>query len=187
MASKWGSALDDSTVHALVQRVGQKAVTQQERRQQQVPQERCPQRKPSELGVLLVDGWQVRQRGPGWGLQKTQQNRVEWHEMKMGVYYQVEQAGVKENGRGELVEKVVVSTLGEPLELDQRLHWEAQRAGLGRARQLEVLGDVWRRGFGICSRSAGPRPWRCWIFIMAANMSGSWAGRSAAKRRPRPG
>ena len=141
VASKWGSALDDSTVHALVQRVGQKAVTQQERRQQQVPQERCPQRKPSELGVLLVDGWQVRQRGPGWGLQKTQQNRVEWHEMKMGVYYQVEQAGVKENGRGELVEKVVVSTLGEPLELDQRLHWEAQRAGLGRARQLEVLGD----------------------------------------------
>jgi hypothetical protein len=141
VASKWGSATDDATVHALVQRVGQKAEEQREQRLQAVPAERCPKRQPSELGVLLVDGWQVRHRGPGWGAQRTQQNRVEWHEMKMGVYYQVEQAVVKENGRAELAEKVVVSTLGEPVELGQRLHWEALRAGLGRAKQLEMLGD----------------------------------------------
>jgi len=30
-----------------------------------------PARTPSELMVLMLDGWQVRQRGPGWGGKKT--------------------------------------------------------------------------------------------------------------------
>ena len=141
VATKWGSAMDDSKLHALVQRVGARAEEQRAQRVKSVPQERRPERKPSGLGVLLVDGWQVRHRGPGWGAKKTQQNRVEWHEMKMGIYYQAEHAVVKENGRGELAEKVVVSTLADAVELGQRLHWEAMRAGLGRARNLEMLGD----------------------------------------------
>lgn len=141
VAGKWGCAVDDSKLHALVQRVGAKAEKQMRQRIKHPAGERRPERKASELGVLLVDGWQVRHRGPGWGAKKTPQNRVEWHEMKMGVYYQVEQAVVKENGRGELAEKVVVSTLADPVELGQRLHWEAMRAGLGRARNLEMLGD----------------------------------------------
>lgn len=141
VAGKWGFEVEDSTLHALVQRVGSKAEEQIQQRVKSVPKERRPERKPSELGVLLVDGWQVRHRGPGWGAKKTQQNRVEWHEMKMGVYYQIEQAAVKENGRGELAEKVVVSTLADAVELGERLHWEAMRAGLGRARNLEMLGD----------------------------------------------
>lgn len=57
--------------------------------------ERQPQQKASQLGVLHLAGWQVRHRGSGWGCKKTQQNRVEWHEMKMGVYYGIEQALVK--------------------------------------------------------------------------------------------
>jgi hypothetical protein len=141
LAGKWGCAVDDSTLHALVQRVGAKAEEQVQQRVRGPVRERQPQRKASPLGVLLVDGWQVRQRGPGWGWQKTSQNRVEWHEMKMGVYYGLEQALVKENGRGQLAEKVVVSTLGDAVELGQRLHWEAVRAGLGRAQKLEMLAD----------------------------------------------
>jgi len=141
LAAKWGCPVDDSTLHALVQRAGQKAEELLEQRLKQVPQERRPERKPSELGVLLVDGWQVRYRGPGWGAKKTRLSRVEWHEMKMGVYYQVEQAVSKEGERVELNEKVVVSLQGEPWELGQRLHWEAMRAGLGRAKNLEMLGD----------------------------------------------
>jgi hypothetical protein len=74
-------------------------------------------------------------------MKKTLQNRVEWHEMKMGVYYPLEQAVVKENGRGELSEKVVVSTLGDAVELGRRLQWEAMGAGLARAMNLEMLGD----------------------------------------------
>lgn len=145
VADKWGCVMDDSKLHALVQRVGAKAGAQAQERIKTRPEERQPQRQPSELGVLLADGWLVRQRGPGWGCKKTKQNRVEWHEMKMGIYYQVEQSVVKENGRGELAEKVVVSTLGDAVELGEHLNWEAQRAGLGRARNLEMLGDgsVW--------------------------------------------
>ena len=141
VAVKWGCKADDAKLHALVQRVGAKAQEQVNQRIQTPALERQPQQKASQLGVLLLDGWQVRHRGPGWGRKKTEQNRVEWHEMKMGVYYGIEQASVKENGRGQLSDKVVVSTLGDAVELGQRLHWEALRAGLGRARNLEVLAD----------------------------------------------
>jgi hypothetical protein len=141
VAGKWGSPVDDSTLHALVQRAGQKAEEQTRERLRSVPQEREPKRKASELGVLLVDGWQVRHRGAGWGAEETEQSRVEWHEMKLGVYYSIEQAARKEDGRGELADKVVVSTLGDSVQLGQQLHWEALREGLGRARHLEMLGD----------------------------------------------
>ncbi|HEY3854084.1 MAG TPA: hypothetical protein VGO67_06800 [Verrucomicrobiae bacterium] len=148
LAGKWGCAVDDSTLHALTQRVGAKAAEQARQRIKSIPQERQPERRPSQLGVLLADGWQVRHRGPGWGAKKTRQNRVEWHEMKMGVYYQLERAVVKENGRGELAEKIVVSTLEDAVDLGARLHWEAMRAGLGRAKKLEMLGTG-HIGFGI--------------------------------------
>jgi len=141
LAGKWGSPVDDSTLHALAQRAGTKAGEQAQARWQSAPQEREPKRLASELGVLLVDGWQVRHRGPGWGADEPRQNRVEWHEMKLGVYYSIEQAGRKESGRGELADKVVVSTLGDAVALGEQLHWEARREGLGRVRHLEMLGD----------------------------------------------
>jgi hypothetical protein len=103
--------------------------------------EREPQRAPSAAGVLMLDGWQVRQRGPGWGRKKTQKARVEWHELKTGVFYLHEQSARPPGGRGLLSDKVVVSWQGEPGELGRRLHWEALRGGLGRAQQTLYLGD----------------------------------------------
>ena len=137
----WGRATDDSTLHALVQRVGARAPAQAQARYETLPKERQPERAPSALGVALVDGCQVRERGPGWGKKKTKKNRVEWHELKLGVFYRQEAAARTESGRGLLTDKVVVSWLGEPLELGRRLQWEAQREGLGRARELLYLGD----------------------------------------------
>ena len=61
--------------------------------------------------------------------------------MKMGVYYAIEPAVVQENGRGQLADQVVVSTLGDAVELGQRWHWEALRAGLGRAKNWEMVAD----------------------------------------------
>jgi hypothetical protein len=107
-----------------------------------VPVEKDPRRAPSELAVLMLDGWQVRQRGPGWGKKKTKQPRVAWHELKTGVFYRHEHAVRAEaSGRGQLAEKVVVSWQGAPWELGQRLHWEAQRGGLSRAQAVQVVGD----------------------------------------------
>lgn len=113
VAGKWGVDVDGSTLHALAQ----------------------------PLAVLMLDGWQVRQRGPGWGKQKTKQPRVEWHEWKTGVFYRHEQSGTTASGRGVLAEKVVIGWQGDPVEFGRRLHWEALRGGLGRARHILVAGD----------------------------------------------
>ncbi len=141
VAQKWGTAVEDSTLHALSQRLGRRAEEQTQERLQSRPVESQPQRGPTGLGVLMLDGWQVRERGPGWGKDQTAEKRVEWHELKTGVYYRHEQGGQTAGGRGVLSQKVVVSWQGEPVDLAQRLHWEALRGGLGRAEKLLVVGD----------------------------------------------
>jgi len=139
LSAKVGCPVEDSTIQALVQRLGARAETQTQARLAQTPVEKAPTRAPSALAVLMVDGFQVRFRGPGWGKERTLQPRVEWHEAKLGVFYRHEQA-VRAR-RGELLEKVVVSWQGEGLELGRRLHWESLRGGLGRARDVLVVAD----------------------------------------------
>jgi hypothetical protein len=139
LAAKVGLAVEDSTIRALVQRLGAQAEAQTQLRLQTPPTEKAPPRPPTPLAGLLLDGFQVRFRGPGWGKKKTVQPRVEWHESKLGVFYRHEQAVGKK--RGQLLEKVVVGWQGEGLELGRRLHWEAQRGGLGRARAVLAVAD----------------------------------------------
>ena len=140
-AGNWGCPVDDSVIHALVQRLGAKAEVQTQERLGQTPAESQPERAASELALLMIDGWFARFRGPGWGKKKTKKERVEWHEIKNGVFYLHEQAGRTEGGRGVITGKTVVRTQGDSTDLGQRLHWEALRGGLGRARQTLVLGD----------------------------------------------
>jgi hypothetical protein len=139
LAAKVGIGVEDSTICALVQRLGAKAQAQTQARLQTPPKEKHPERPASALAVVMLDGFQVRFRGPGWGKKKTQQPRVEWHESKLGVFYRHEQA-VREP-RGQLLEKVLLGWLGEGLELGRRLHWEALRGGLGRARAVLAVAD----------------------------------------------
>ena len=139
LSAKVGYAVEDSTIQALVQRLGARAEAQTQVRLRSAPVEKAPHRTATELAVLMLDGWQARFRGPGWGRQKTSQPRVAWHDQKTGVFYRHEAAVRAE--RGQLAEKVVVSWQGEPLELGRRLHWEALRGGLGRARAVLVVAD----------------------------------------------
>jgi hypothetical protein len=141
VADKWGCGVDDSVIHGLVQRVGGRARRLAEQRLKQSPQESQPTRGASELALLMVDGWFARFRGRGWGKKKTKKERVEWHEIKNGVFYLQEQAGRTEGGRGVVSDKRVVRTRGDATDLGQRLHWEAVRGGLGRAKEKLVLGD----------------------------------------------
>ena len=141
MASKWAQTIDDATLHALVQRMGDRAEAQAQKRYEQPPAERLPQRGPSALGVLMVDGCQLRYRGAGWGKQKTKKDRVEWHELKLGVFYRHEASAHTQSGRGLLSDKLVVNWQDQSGELGRRLNWEALREGLGRAKQLLYLGD----------------------------------------------
>jgi hypothetical protein len=139
LAAKVGCPVEDSTIRVLVQRLGAKAEVQTQARLKKTPAEKDPARAPTPLAVLMIDGFQVRFRGPGWGKKKTAQARVEWHESKLGVFYRHEQA-VGE-ARGQLLEKVVVGWQGEGLELGRRLHGEAQRGGLGRAKAVLAVAD----------------------------------------------
>jgi hypothetical protein len=142
VAGKWGCRVDDSTLQVMGQRLGERAERQtQERLGKTAGLEGNAQRAASELAVFMLDGWKARYRGPGWGRKKTQKKRVEWHEVKVGVFYLQEQAGRTAAGRGVLSEKVVICWQGEPQEVGRRLHGEARRRGLGRARWILVIGD----------------------------------------------
>jgi hypothetical protein len=141
VAQKWNCPVDDSTLHALTGRLGRRAEQQTQERLKGVARERTPQRAASKLAVFMLDGYLVRYRGPGWGKKRTKKKRVEWHEIKTGVFYLQEQCAHTEGGRGVLSEKVVVCWQGEGIEVGRRLHWEAQRRGLGRAEWVLVLGD----------------------------------------------
>jgi len=141
LARKWGVLVTDSLLHSLTRRLGSRAERQKQEQLKHPPNEAEPERAPAKLGVLMLDGWQVRQRGPGWGKSKTQENRVEWHEWKTGVYYPLEKSARTAGGRGVIADKLVVGWQGEPLAFGQRLHWEALRGGMGRARARLVVGD----------------------------------------------
>ena len=141
LSAKWGCALEDSTLYALAQRVGARAEKQIQARVKVPPPEQEPQRAASPLAVLLMDGWMARFRGEGWGRKKTQKPRVEWHEIKTGVFYSAEQRAQSDNGRGVLADQVIVSGQGSPDELGRRLNWEGWRRGLARAEQKLVLSD----------------------------------------------
>ena len=142
VAGKWGCPVDDSVIHALVQRVGQQGRGPNAgAAQASAAGEPTRSGGASEVALLMVDGWFARFRGPGWGKKKTKQERVEWHEIKNGVFYLHEQAARTEGGRGVIADKVVVRSQGTRPMLGQRLHWEALRGGLGRAKEKLVLGD----------------------------------------------
>lgn len=141
LADKWGVRVDDSTLPALTRRLGTRAEARTQAALPSVPDEREPGRAPTPLAVLMLDGWQARQRGPGWGKKQTAPPRVAWHEWKTGVFYRDEHSATTARGRGVLAEKIVLGWQGDPGELGRRLRWEARCGGLGRARHILMAGD----------------------------------------------
>ena len=155
LAGKWGSPVDDSTIHAQVQRMGQKAQAQEQARRQaaaapapSTENQKTKRKAPvPEALIIMMDGWMGRQRGEDWGLKPPlgPGERVVWREIKSAVFYRVDQAGVTAGGRGLITQKYVVGFQGEPLEFGRRVQTEARRRGLGQARQVFVVADgsVW--------------------------------------------
>ncbi len=56
LARKWGCAVEDSTLHVLAQRLGQRAEEQTQRRVETVAVELTPPRAAGELAVFMLDG-----------------------------------------------------------------------------------------------------------------------------------
>jgi hypothetical protein len=183
LAAKVGCPVEDSTIQILVQRLGAKAEAQTQARLEQTPLEKPPARAPTPLAVLMIDGFQVRFRGPGWGKKKTGQPRVEWHESKLGVFYRHERPGERGGncwrksrsaGRakgwswgGGCTGKPSVADWAGP-----KRYWRWQTA---------------RRGFGTLWPIAGVRRISYWTSTMPANISGAWARRCIPKTKPPDG
>lgn len=155
LAAKWGVEVDDSTIHALVSKVGTRA---RELTQARADRALDPATRPQvvreaggEIGdapfslVLMVDGWMARERGGGWGLKLEGGERVNWREIKTAIVFRVEDRSASASGRPMLIGKYCVAWQGDPHELGRRLHGEALRRGLAQARQVFVVADggVW--------------------------------------------
>lgn len=157
LSEKWGSKVDDSTIHAHVQKIGERAKRREQDRvecafdpDKRIDVIRTSKEENGETGFSLIiemDAWMIRERGEQWGLKPAEKpaERVLWHEMKTAVIFRLEHRSQNQSGRREIIEKYTVAYRGSPYEFGRRVFAEALRRGLNQARQVYVIADgaVW--------------------------------------------
>jgi hypothetical protein len=157
VARKWGVEADDSKIHAHVQLAGGRAEALSEERVERAlstetradvvgeARERLPTQRFSL--VIMLDGWMVRERGEQWGLKPPERkaDRVEWHEMKLAIFFRLDQRYESRSGRRMILEKNYEACRGDPYEFGRRVYAEALRRGLIQAERVYVVADggVW--------------------------------------------
>jgi Uncharacterised protein family (UPF0236) len=139
-AGRWGSAISDDAIHALVGRVAERS------KGAALPAPPPPKPQEQTLGlVTMIDGWMVRQRGAHWGVEPEvpELERVSWKEVKSAIIYRLEDRAANASGRGMLIEKKVVAVPPETdvLDLGARIQEQAMRLGLARAKEVFVVAD----------------------------------------------
>ena len=151
LCTRWGCAMEASTIRAHACNVGRRAAAQEQGRLREGkkvgPRLRGAKVAASTALVIMMDGWLVRQRGEHWGERSTGPlaGRIAWHEVKGAVIYRLEQAGSTAGGRGLIARKYVVAGQEEPLEFGRRVQAQALRRGLAEAKAVYVVADgsVW--------------------------------------------
>jgi predicted nucleic acid-binding protein len=154
VAVKWGVATDDSQIHRVARRVGERAEAQAEQRvsaafdlresKEIIREAELELRGERFSMVLMLDGMMLRSRGQDWGLKPafTPGERVAWHELKAGLVIRLPE--VAEGKRRELA-KYYVADAGGPEAIGRKLYAEALRRGLEKAERVYVVADgaVW--------------------------------------------
>lgn len=157
VAAKWGSPVDDATIHRHVAQAGERAEAQAEERKERaldiqtraevVVQAKAAAPRGEFSLVLMLDGWMIRERGGQWGLKppEIKAERVSWREMKSAIVFRLDQRAQTQSGRPVILEKFYVAHRGDPEELGRRLYAEALRRGLNQAARVYVVADggVW--------------------------------------------
>ena len=157
VAAKWGSPVDDATIHHHVAQAGARAEAQAEQRVEraldvqtraQVVEEAKAEAPRQEFSlVLMLDGWMIRERGAQWGLKppEIKAERVSWREMKSAIVFRLDQRAQTQSGRPLILEKFYVARRCDPEDLGRRLYAEALRRGLNQAAKVYVVADggVW--------------------------------------------
>lgn len=139
-AKRWGSAISDDAIHALVERVAQR-----NKGAALPPSPPAKQKEQPFSLVIMIDGWMVRQRGVDWGAEPGQPvlERVSWKEVKSAIVYRLEDRAANASGRGMLIKKMVVAVPPETdvLDLGARIQAQAMGLGLVRAKEVFVVAD----------------------------------------------
>jgi len=157
VAAKWGSPVDDATIHHHVAQAGAQAEAQAQARVEraldiqtraQVVEEAKAEAPRGEFSlVLMLDGWMIRERGAQWGLKppEIKAERVSWREMKSAIVFRLDQRAQTQSGRPLILEKFYVAQRGDPEDIGRRLYAEALRRGLNQATKVYVVADggVW--------------------------------------------
>ena len=143
LAFEWGSSVSDDTIRSCVVALGEKALSAH------ISTDCIEKANPDDVLVIMMDGWMARHRGKDWGIQKCTegQERIHWHEIKSAVIYRLkDQVNISRKRRALLAKHVVaVPAETEPVEFGSRVHEEARRMGMGKAKVVYVVmdGGVW--------------------------------------------
>jgi len=139
-AKRWGSAISDDAIHALVGRIAERS----QGATLPPPPPPKPQEQPFSL-VIMIDGWMVRQRGVDWGTEPGPPTleRVSWKEVKSAIFYRLEDRAANASGQGMLIEKKVIAVPPETdvLDLGAKIQAQAMNLGLARAKEVFVVAD----------------------------------------------
>lgn len=143
LAAEWSCPISDGTIHRCVSRLGQQA------EEQPLCTPCVDQAGREDTLVIMMDGWMARHRGRGWGFQRPAEgwDPVNWHEIKTAVIYCLKDRAEVSHNRASLLKKHVVATPAktDPLTFGQRVHHEAKRMGMAKAKAVYVVmdGAVW--------------------------------------------
>ena len=159
VAEKFGISTDDSQIQRVVQRIGERALAQEERRvsaafdpkgNREVAREAEEELRGEGAFsmVLMLDGTMLRTRGVEWGLKPASAGgeRVAWHELKAGLVIRIPESQL--SVKRPKVKKYYVADAGGPEAIGRKLYAEALRRGLERAKRVCVIADgavwIWR-------------------------------------------
>ena len=143
LASEWGSNVSDDAIRSCVVALGEKALTAP------ISTDCAEKAGPDDVLVIMMDGWMARHRGKDWGIQKRieGQERIHWHEIKSAIIYRLkDQVNISRKRRALLAKHVVaVPAETDPVEFGRRVHEEARRMGLEKAKFAYVVmdGGIW--------------------------------------------
>ena len=154
VARRFGISTDDSQIQRLVQRVGEKAEAQSQKRivaaftpggRKRIAGSALHDCPDGEFSLaLMLDGTMLRLRGEEWGMKPASRpgERVAWHELKAGLVMRLPESSA------EKADKYYVATSGGPEDVGRALYAEALRRGLRQAKRVYVIADgavwIWR-------------------------------------------
>jgi hypothetical protein len=143
LAAEWGSGLSDDAVRSCGVALGTAALAGP------LTVDCRDGAAEQDVLIIMMDGWMARHRGKDWGSRKQGQDleRIHWHEIKSAIIYRLSsQVQISAKRRALLAKHVVaVPAETEPVDFGRRVHAEARRMGLGKAKRVYMVmdGAIW--------------------------------------------